>query len=50
METEVGKKYLEKGLINSALIELHNCFCIVHKETTNLNFIDKSSLKKINYF
>ncbi len=47
---EVGKKYLEKGLINSALIELHNCFCIVHKETTNLNFIDKSSLKKINYF
>jgi ApbE superfamily uncharacterized protein (UPF0280 family) len=47
---EVGKKYLEKGLINSALIELHNCFCIVQKQTTNLNFIDKSSMKEINYF
>ena len=46
---EVGKTYLENGLINSALIELHNCFCIVQKETTNLNFINKSSLKKINY-
>ena len=46
---EVGKKYLENGLINSALIELHNCFCIVQKESTNLNFINKSSLKKINY-
>ena len=46
---EVGKKYLENGFINSALIELHNCFCIVQKESTNLNFINKSSLKKINY-
>ena len=46
---EVGKKYLENGLINSALIELQNCFCIVQKESTNLHFIDKSSLKKINY-
>jgi len=46
---EVGKKYLENGLINAALIELHNCFCIVQKESTNLNFINKSSLKKINY-
>lgn len=46
---EVGKTYLENGLINSALIELHNCFCIVQKESTNLNFINKSSLKKINY-
>jgi ApbE superfamily uncharacterized protein (UPF0280 family) len=46
---EVGKTYLESGLINSALIELHNCFCIVQKESTNLNFINKSSLKKINY-
>ena len=46
---EVGKMYLENGLINSALIELHNCFCIVQKESTNLNFINKSSLKKINY-
>ena len=46
---EVSKKYLENGLINSALIELHNCFCIVQKESTNLNFINKSSLKKINY-
>ena len=46
---EVGKKYLENCLINSALIELHNCFCIVQKESTNLNFINKSSLKKINY-
>ena len=46
---EVGKKYLENGLINSALIKLHNCFCIVQKESTNLNFINKSSLKKINY-
>ena len=46
---EVGKTYLENGLINSALIELHNCFCIVQKESTNLNFVNKSSLKKINY-
>ena len=46
---EVGKTYLESGLINSALIELHNCFCIVQKGSTNLNFINKSSLKKINY-
>jgi len=46
---EVGKTYLENGLINSALIELHNCFCIVQNESTNLNFINKSSLKKINY-
>mgnify|MGYP000701496483 CR=1 FL=1 len=46
---EVGKTYLKNGLINSALIELHNCFCIVQKESTNLNFINKSSLKKINY-
>ena len=46
---EVGKTYLENGLINSALIELHNCFCIVQRESTNLNFINKSSLKKINY-
>lgn len=46
---EVSKKYLENGLINSALIELHNCFCIVQKESTKLNFINKSSLKKINY-
>ena len=46
---EVGKTYLENGLINSALIELHNCFCIVQKESTNLNFINKFNLKKINY-
>jgi len=46
---EVGKTYLKNGLINSALIELHNCFCIVQNESTNLNFINKSSLKKINY-
>ena len=42
-----AKKYLGKNLINSALIQLSDCFCIVQKTSSTLNIINKSTLKQI---
>ena len=42
-------KYVQKDLINTALIQLSDCFCIVQKNSTDLNIINKSSLKQISF-
>jgi len=42
-------QYVQKGLINNALIQLREYFCIVQKNTTNLNIINKSCFKEITY-
>jgi ApbE superfamily uncharacterized protein (UPF0280 family) len=42
-------QYVQKGLINNALIQLREYFCIVKKNTTNLNIINKSCFKEITY-
>ena len=42
-------EYVQKDLINAALIQLSDCFCIVQKNSTDLNIINKSSLKQISF-
>jgi len=42
-----AKMYLSNNLINSALIQLCGCFCIVQKTSSTLNIINKSTLKQI---
>ena len=42
-------EYVQKDLINTALIQLSDCFCIVQKNSTDLNIINKSSLKQISF-
>ena len=42
-------EYIQKDLINTSLIQLSDCFCIVQKNSTNLNIINKSSLKQISF-
>jgi len=42
-----AKMYLGNNLINSALIHLCGCFCIVQKTSSTLNIINKSTLKQI---
>ena len=42
-----AKMYLGNNLINSALIQLCGCFCIVQKTSSTLNIINKSTLKQI---
>jgi hypothetical protein len=42
-------QYVEKNLINTALIQLSDYFCIIQKNSTDLNIINKSCLKKITY-
>lgn len=42
-------KYLNKNLINSALIQLRGYFCIVQKTSSNLDIKHKSSLKEVKF-
>ena len=42
-------EYVQKDLINAALIQLSDYFCIVQKNSTDLNIINKSSLKQISF-
>ena len=42
-------KYVQEDLINTALIQLSDFFCIIQKKSTDLNIINKSCLKKITY-
>jgi ApbE superfamily uncharacterized protein (UPF0280 family) len=46
---ETAMQYVEKDLINTALIQLSDYFCIIQKKSTDLNIINKSCLKKITY-
>ena len=42
-----AKMYLSNNLINSALIQLCDSFCIIQKTSSTLNIINKSTLKQI---
>ena len=42
-------EYVQKDLINTALIQLSDCFCIVQKNSTDLNIMNESSLKQISF-
>lgn len=46
---QTALQYVQKDLINTALIQLSNFFCIVQKNSTNLNIINRSNLKEITY-
>ena len=46
---ETAMQYVEKNLINTALIQLSDYFCIIQKNSTDLNIINKSCLRKITY-
>ena len=46
---ETAMQYIEKDLINTALIQLSDYFCIIQKKSADLNIINKSCLKKITY-
>ena len=46
---QTALQYVENDLINTALIQLSDYFCIVQKNSTDLNIINKSCLKKITY-
>ena len=46
---QTALQYINKDLINTALIQLSEYFCIVQKNSTDLNIINKSKLKKITY-
>ena len=43
-------QYINKDLINTALIQLSEYFCIVQKNSTDLNIVNKSNLKEITYY
>ena len=47
---QTALQYVRKDLINTALIQLSNFFCIVQKNSTNLNIINRSNLKEITYY
>jgi len=47
---QTALQYVQKDLINTALIQLSNFFCIVQKNSTNLNIINKTNLKEITYY
>ena len=44
---QTALQYVENDLINTALIQLSDYFCIVQKNSTDLNIINKSCLKKL---
>ena len=46
---QTALQYVQKDLINTALIQLSEFFCIVQKNSTDLNIINKSNLKEITY-
>ena len=46
---QTALQYIQKDLINSALIQLSEYFCIVQKNSTDLNIVNKSNLKEITY-
>jgi len=46
---QTALQYVRKDLINTALIQLSNFFCIVQKNSANLNIINRSNLKEITY-
>ena len=46
---QTAMKYVQEDLINTALIQISNFFCIVQKNSTDLNIINKSKLEKITY-
>ncbi|MDC0227216.1 hypothetical protein OAK51_01830 [Alphaproteobacteria bacterium] len=46
---QTALQYVQKDMINTALIQLSNFFCIVQKNSTDLNIINKSNLKEITY-
>ena len=47
---QTAMQYVQKDLINTALIQLSEFFCIAQKNSTDLNIINKSNLKKITYY
>jgi len=46
---QTALQYVQKDLINTALIQLSEFFCIVQKNSTDLNILNKSNLKEITY-
>ena len=46
---QTALQYIQKDLINAALIQLSEYFCIVQKNSTDLNIVNKSNLKEITY-
>ena len=46
---QTALQYINKDLINTALIQLSEYFCIVQKNSTDLNIVNKSNLKEITY-
>ena len=47
---QTALQYINKDLINTALIQLSEYFCIVQKNSTDLNIVNKSNLKEITYY
>ena len=47
---QTALQYINKDLINTALIQLSEYFCIVQKNSTDLNIVNKSILKEITYY
>ena len=47
---QTALQYIDKDLINTALIQLSEYFCIVQKNSTDLNIVNKSNLKEITYY
>ena len=46
---QTALQYINKDLINTALIQLSEYFCIVQKNSTDLNIVNKSNFKEITY-
>ena len=46
---QTALQYIQKNLINTALIQLSEYFCIVQKNSTDLNIVNKSNFKEITY-
>ena len=42
-------EYVQKDLINTALIQLSDCFCIVQKNSTDLNIMNESGVKQMSF-
>ena len=47
---QTALQYVQEDLINTALIQLSEFFCIVQKDRNNLNIINKSNLEHVNYY
>ena len=47
---QTALQYVQEDLINTALIQLSDFFCIVQKDRSNLNIINKSNLEHVNYY